>query len=81
MFRVLVSALAALARAWPVAAQNKPFPGSFRTQEITTDDAVTIHPWAQIRRLDASMCNGPLLERSGVREPERGKSPDIYRGL
>jgi hypothetical protein len=43
MFRVLVGALGALALAWPVAAQVKPFPGDFRTQEIKTDDGATIH--------------------------------------
>jgi pimeloyl-ACP methyl ester carboxylesterase len=43
MFRVLVGALAALAFAWPAAAQVTPFPGDFRTQAITTDDGVTIH--------------------------------------
>src|SRR6266850_1058043 len=43
MFRVLVWALAALALAWPAAAQVTPFPGDFRTQEITTDDGATIH--------------------------------------
>ena len=43
MFRVLVGALGALALAWPAAAQVTPFPGDFRTQEITTDDGATIH--------------------------------------
>jgi hypothetical protein len=43
MFSVLVWTLAALALAWPAAAQVKPFPGDFRTQEITTDDGATIH--------------------------------------
>jgi pimeloyl-ACP methyl ester carboxylesterase len=43
MFRVLVGVLAALALAWPAAAQVMPFPGDFRTQEITTDDGATIH--------------------------------------
>jgi pimeloyl-ACP methyl ester carboxylesterase len=43
MFSVLVGALVALALSWPAAAQVKPFPGDFRTQEITTDDGATIH--------------------------------------
>ena len=43
MFIVLVGALAALALAWPAAAQVTPFPGDFHTQEITTDDGATIH--------------------------------------
>jgi pimeloyl-ACP methyl ester carboxylesterase len=43
MFRVLVGVLAALALAWPAAAQVMPFAGDFRTQEITTDDGATIH--------------------------------------
>jgi len=43
MFRVLVSVLGALTLAWPAAAQVTPFPGDFRTQEITTDDGATIH--------------------------------------
>ena len=43
MFNMLVGALAALALAWPAAAQVTPFPGDFRTQEITTDDGATIH--------------------------------------
>ena len=43
MFRVLVSALGALALALPAAAQVKPFPGDFRTHEITTDDGATMH--------------------------------------
>jgi hypothetical protein len=43
MFRVLVGALGALAFALPAAAQVTPFPGDFRTQEITTDDGATIH--------------------------------------
>ncbi len=43
MFRVLVSALVVLALSLPAAAQVKPFPGDFRTQEITTDDGATLH--------------------------------------
>jgi hypothetical protein len=43
VFIVLVGALAALALAWPAAAQVTPFPGDFRTQEITTDNGATIH--------------------------------------
>jgi pimeloyl-ACP methyl ester carboxylesterase len=43
MFSVLLGALVALALAWPAAAQVMPFPGDFRTQEITTDDGATIH--------------------------------------
>jgi pimeloyl-ACP methyl ester carboxylesterase len=43
MFSMLVGALAALALAWPAAAQVTPFPGDFRMQEITTDDGATIH--------------------------------------
>src|SRR6266850_305108 len=43
MFRVLVSVLGALTLAWPAAAQVTPFPGDFRTQEITTDDGATIY--------------------------------------
>ena len=43
MFRVLVGALGALALSWPAAAQVTPFPGDFRTHEITTDDGATIH--------------------------------------
>src|SRR6266446_1539926 len=43
MFSVLVWALAALALAWPAAAQVQPFPAGFRTQEITTDDGATMH--------------------------------------
>ena len=43
MFSVLVGALGALALSWPAAAQVKPFPDDFRTQEITTDDGATIH--------------------------------------
>jgi len=43
MFSVLVGALGALALALPAAAQVTPFPGDFRTQEITTDDGATIH--------------------------------------
>ena len=43
MFRVLVSALGALALALPAAAQVKPFPGDFHTHEITTDDRATMH--------------------------------------
>src|SRR3954471_10161734 len=43
MFSVLVGVLAALALAWPAAAQVTPFPGDFHTQEITTDDGATIH--------------------------------------
>src|SRR6266705_3857061 len=43
MFSVLVGVLAALALAWPAAAQVTPFPGDFRTQEIATDDGATIH--------------------------------------
>jgi hypothetical protein len=43
MFRVLVSVLGALTLAWPAAAQVMPFPGDFRTQEITTADGVTIY--------------------------------------
>jgi hypothetical protein len=43
MFRVLVGVLGALALAWPAAAQVTPFPSNFRTQEITTYDAATIH--------------------------------------
>src|SRR5882724_5148786 len=43
MFSVLVGVLGALALAWPAAAQVTPFPGDFRTQEITTDDGATIH--------------------------------------
>jgi alpha-beta hydrolase superfamily lysophospholipase len=43
MFSVLVSALGALALAWPAAAQVTPFPVDFRMQEITTDDGATIH--------------------------------------
>ena len=43
MFRVLVSALGVLALALPAAAQVTPFPGDFRTQEITTDDGATLH--------------------------------------
>ena len=41
--RVLVSVLGALALSLPAAAQVVPFPGDFRTQEITTDDGATIH--------------------------------------
>ncbi len=37
------SALGTLALALPDAAQVKPFPGNFRTQEIKTDDGSTIH--------------------------------------
>jgi pimeloyl-ACP methyl ester carboxylesterase len=43
MFRVLVGALAALALAASAAEQVKPFLGDFRTQEVTTDDGVTIY--------------------------------------
>ena len=43
MFRVLVSALGVLALALSAAAQVTPFPGNFRTQEITTDDGATIY--------------------------------------
>ena len=43
MFRVLVGALGALALSLPAAAQVQPFPGDFRTQEITTDDGATMH--------------------------------------
>src|SRR2546426_1507561 len=43
MFSVLVSVLGALALALPAAAQVTPFPGDFRTQEITTDDGATLH--------------------------------------
>jgi pimeloyl-ACP methyl ester carboxylesterase len=43
MFRVLVSVLGALALSLPAAAQVVPFPGDFRTQEITTDDGATIY--------------------------------------
>jgi pimeloyl-ACP methyl ester carboxylesterase len=43
MFRVLVGALGALALSLPAAAQVTPFPGDFRTQEITTDDGTTMH--------------------------------------
>ena len=43
MFRVLVGALGALALALPATAQVTPFPGDFRTQEITTDDGATMH--------------------------------------
>ena len=43
MFRVLVSVLGAFALALPAAAQVQPFPGDFRTQEITTDDGATMH--------------------------------------
>jgi pimeloyl-ACP methyl ester carboxylesterase len=43
MFSVLLGALVALALAWPAAAQVMPFPGDFRTKEITTDDGATIH--------------------------------------
>jgi hypothetical protein len=43
MCSVLVGVLGALALAWPAAAQVQPFPGDSRTQEVTTDDGVTIH--------------------------------------
>jgi len=43
MFRALVGVLAALALAWPAAAQVTPCPGDFRIQEITMDDGATIH--------------------------------------
>jgi pimeloyl-ACP methyl ester carboxylesterase len=43
MFRVLVGALGMLALVWPAAAQVTPFPGDFRTQEITTDDGATMY--------------------------------------
>jgi len=43
MSRVLVGVLVALALSWPAAAQVTPFPGDFRTQEVTTDDGETIH--------------------------------------
>ena len=43
MFSVPVGVLGALALTWPAATQVKPFPGDFRTQEITTDDGATIH--------------------------------------
>src|SRR5215470_18397522 len=43
MFRVLVGAFGMLALVWPVVAQVQPFPGDFRTQEITTADGVTLH--------------------------------------
>jgi pimeloyl-ACP methyl ester carboxylesterase len=43
MFRVLVGALGALALSLPAAAQVKPFPSNFRTQEITADDGATMH--------------------------------------
>jgi pimeloyl-ACP methyl ester carboxylesterase len=42
MFRVLLVALGVLGLALPAAAQVKPFPGDFRTQQIKTDGA-TIH--------------------------------------
>jgi pimeloyl-ACP methyl ester carboxylesterase len=43
MFSVLVRVLGALALAWPAAAQVRPFPDDFHTQEMTTDDGATIH--------------------------------------
>jgi pimeloyl-ACP methyl ester carboxylesterase len=42
MLSVLVRVLGALALAWPAAAQVTPFPSDFHTQEITTDDRVTM---------------------------------------
>jgi pimeloyl-ACP methyl ester carboxylesterase len=43
MFRALVVALAALGLALPAAAQVKPFPAGFRTQQIKTDNGSTLH--------------------------------------
>ncbi len=43
MLRTILSAIAALAFAFPVAAQVKHFPKDFRTQDIKTAEGVTIH--------------------------------------